>query len=102
MAKHKKKKSSAKSKISPTKPRNVLRSGSSVGQQVELYFGKKNYLWMLAGFGLILLGLFLMSGGAMPSPDVWDDSLIYSFRRITLAPILILAGLVIEVLAIFK
>jgi hypothetical protein len=38
----------------------------------------------------------------MPSPDVWDDNIIYSFRRVTLAPILILAGLAVEVVAIFK
>ncbi|MEL6123892.1 MAG: DUF3098 domain-containing protein [Bacteroidota bacterium] len=38
----------------------------------------------------------------MPSPDVWEDDRIYSFRRITLAPIVILTGLAIEVYAIFK
>ena len=54
------------------------------------------------GFGLIALGMLLMSGGAMPSPDVWDESIIYSFRRTVLAPFLMLAGLVVEVYAIFK
>ena len=67
----------------------------------ELLFTKKNYILMAAGAGLVLLGLILMSGGAMPSPDVWDDSLIYSFRRITLAPVVILAGLALEIYAIF-
>jgi hypothetical protein len=57
---------------------------------------------MLIGIGLIALGLILMLGGSMPSPDVWDDSIIYSFRRITLAPALIVAGLLVEVYAIFK
>jgi hypothetical protein len=42
-----------------------------------------------------------MSGGAMPSPDVWDESIIYSPMRIVVAPILILIGLGVEVYAIF-
>jgi hypothetical protein len=42
-----------------------------------------------------------MSGGSMPSPDVWDESLIYSFRRITLAPIVLIAGLIVSGMAIF-
>ena len=54
------------------------------------------------GLGLITLGLILMSGGGMPSPDVWDESIIYGFRRTVLAPFLILAGLIVEIFAIFK
>ena len=65
-------------------------------------FGRDNYLWMGVGFVLVLIGMLLMSGGAMPSPDVWDESLIYSSRRTVLAPIVILAGLAVEVYAIFK
>jgi len=67
----------------------------------HLIFGKNNYKFVLIGVGLLFLGLALMSGGHMPSPDVWDESLIYSHRRITVAPILILAGLVVNVYAIF-
>jgi len=67
-----------------------------------LIFGKQNYIWMGIGFGLIALGMLLMSGGAMPSPDVWDEDIIYSFRRTVLAPFLMLVGLVVEVYAIFK
>jgi hypothetical protein len=67
----------------------------------DLLFGRKNYILMIAGIGLILLGFLLMSGGSMPSPDVWDESLIYSHRRITVAPILILAGFVLQIVAIF-
>lgn len=50
----------------------------------------------------MILGMLLMAGGAMPSPDVWDESLIYAFRRITLAPIVILGGLGVITYAIFK
>ena len=54
------------------------------------------------GFALVLVGMILMSGGQMPSADVWDEDIIYSFRRTVLAPIVILAGLAVEVYAIFK
>lgn len=66
-----------------------------------LVFGKRSFMFILIGIGLIFLGLALMSGGHMPSPDVWDESLIYSFRRITLAPIVIILGLISCVYAIF-
>lgn len=76
--------------------------GSSVSSaNVELLFGKKNYQFIMIGVGLIFLGLALMAGGHMPSPDIWDESLIYSPMRITVAPMLILAGLCVNVYAIF-
>jgi hypothetical protein len=46
--------------------------------------------------------MFLMSGGKSPNPDVFDANEVYSFRRITLAPIVIIIGFVIEIYAIFK
>ena len=67
----------------------------------QFLFGKRNFIIMGAGIACILLGFLLMSGGHMPSPEVWDETLIYSFRRITLAPILIVAGLGLQVYAIF-
>lgn len=68
----------------------------------ELLFNKENYMWMAGGAVLIILGLFLMSGGKMPDPNTWDPDLIYSFRRTVLAPVVILGGLVMEIYAIFK
>lgn len=66
-------------------------------------FSKENYLWMLAGLVLIALGLFLMSGGkSNADPAVFDKEALYSPIRITVAPILILAGLVLEIFAIFR
>ena len=89
-----------KKRIQPTRSRKKT-SAVAVSKE-PLIFGKQNYIWMGIGFGLIALGMFLMSGGAMPSPDVWDEGIIYSFRRTVLAPFLMLAGLVVEVYAIFK
>ena len=56
---------------------------------------------MLIGLALIGLGMLLMSGGSMPSPDVWDEDIIYSTRRTLIAPILILIGLGLQLYAIF-
>lgn len=66
-------------------------------------FSKENYTWMLIGIAVIALGMFLMSGGTSnKDPNVFDAKEVYSARRITIAPLLILAGLVIEIYAIFK
>jgi hypothetical protein len=66
------------------------------------FFGKSNYTWMLIGAALIIAGMFLMSGGKSADPNVFNESEVYSFRRITLAPIVVIAGFIIEIYAIFK
>jgi Protein of unknown function (DUF3098) len=65
-------------------------------------FTKDNYLWMAVGIAIVLLGFLLMSGGKNADPNVFDENEVYSFRRITLAPLLIMAGLMVEVYAIMK
>jgi hypothetical protein len=65
-------------------------------------FSKDNYRWMAIGIVVIAIGMFLMSGGASKDPNVFDKDEVYSKTRITVAPILIMAGLAIEVFAIFK
>ena len=72
-------------------------------QPVKLpLFEKDNYRWMLIGAVVIALGMFLMSGGKNSDPNQFNTKLVYSTVRITIAPILILAGLLIEIYAIFK
>lgn len=68
----------------------------------DFLFDKSNYKWMLIGVGFILLGLILMAGGKSSDPHVFNYDEVYSFRRITLAPIMILLGLGVEVYAIIK
>lgn len=68
----------------------------------ESLFGKENYIWMLAGIAVIAIGMLVMSGGKSSDPAVFDQKEVYSTTRITIAPLLILAGLAIEVFAIFK
>lgn len=65
-------------------------------------FGKTNYLLMLAGGVIIAIGMWLMSGGKSADPNVFDPNSVYSKTRITVAPLLIVLGLVVEVYAIFK
>lgn len=65
----------------------------------EFLFGKKNYKWMLIGLGVVALGFILMAGGGSDDPEVFNDA-IYNFRRIRLAPTLVLIGFGIEVYAI--
>ena len=91
-------------KTTPTVSRRKSASSSPARAKSShpLVFDKTNYMLMLAGIGLIALGLLLMRGGAMPSPDVWDENIIYSTRRTLLAPFVILVGLVVEIYAIFK
>ena len=57
---------------------------------------------MLIGIAVITLGMFLMAGGKSQDPHVFNKDEVYSTTRITIAPILILAGLVIEIYAIFR
>lgn len=62
-------------------------------------FERKNYMMLIAGIVLMVIGYILMSGGGSDDPNVFNPE-IFSFRRIVLAPIFILAGLLIEVFAI--
>lgn len=62
-------------------------------------FGKKNYKFMLIGLGIIALGFILMSGGGSDDPNVFSEA-IFSWRRIRLAPTLVLIGFGIQVYAI--
>lgn len=68
----------------------------------SVLFTKDNYKWMLIGAVVLTLGFFLMAGGKSSDPNVFDDAAIYSFQRITLAPILIVGGFIIEIYAIIK
>ena len=65
-------------------------------------FGKSNYIWMLVGALLIIAGMLLMTGGKSADPNVFNASEVYSFRRITLAPIVMIIGFLVEIYALFK
>ena len=65
-------------------------------------FDKGNYMWMLIGLGVLALGFFLMAGGKSSDPKIFNADEVYSTTRITIAPMLIIAGFIIEIFAIMK
>lgn len=70
-------------------------------QKQEFLFSKVNYTILLAGLGVIALGFILMSGGGSDDPKVFNEE-IFNFRRIRLAPTVVLIGFGIVIYAIFK
>lgn len=63
---------------------------------------KENYKLLLIGFLIIILGFVLMIGGRSDDPNVFNGEEIFSFRRITLAPLIVLFGFIFEIWAIMK
>ena len=82
--------------------KNIATANPKISQEENVLFTKDNYKWMLIGLIVIAIGMLLMVGGKSPDPNVFNADEIYGFRRITLAPILVVLGLVIEVYAIMK
>lgn len=68
----------------------------------QVLFAKENYILMIAGLVVLAIGFFLMAGGKSEDPKVFDPNEVYSTTRITVAPILIILGFVIEIVAIMK
>ncbi len=68
---------------------------------MEFIFNKKNYLLLISGLILILSGLALMVGGGSEDPSKFSDE-IFNFQRLTLAPLLIVSGFVLEIFAIMS
>ena len=65
----------------------------------EFLFEKRNYILMITGIIIILIGFILMAGGGSDDPNVFNED-IYNFRRIRLAPTIVLIGLAVEIYAI--
>lgn len=63
--------------------------------------GRENYKLMAIGFAVIIIGFILMAGGKSDDPKVFSED-IFSFRRITVAPLVVLAGFIFEIYAIMK
>ena len=65
----------------------------------KMLFGNRNYKFMILGLIFIAVGFILMSGGGSDDPNIFNEE-IYNFRRIRLAPMLVVTGFIIEVYAI--
>ena len=81
-----------------------LKSETTVNQvqNKQVLFNKENYILMLAGLVLLAIGFILMAGGKSADSKVFDPKVVYSTTRITIAPILIILGFIVEVVAIMK
>ena len=71
-------------------------------KNVGFAIGKENYKLLAIGAVIILIGFILMAGGKTSDPNVFNAKEIFSFRRITLAPIVVVAGFIFEIWAIMK
>jgi len=72
----------------------------NIDDQKVMPFGKQNYILVLVGIALLALGFVLMIGGGSTDPDFFNMKM-FDFRHITLSTLLILAGFVVEIVAIF-
>jgi len=72
----------------------------NLDNQKVMLFGKQNFIILLIGIALLALGFILMLGGGSNDPDVFNEKM-FDFQRITLSTILVLAGFVVEIVAIF-
>lgn len=72
-----------------------------VTPEKRLVFGRENYYLIIAGFIIVIIGFLLMSGGKWTDPHEFNKDEIFSARRITLAPIIVILGFAIEVYAVF-
>jgi membrane-bound ClpP family serine protease len=79
----------------------MVKNTHQESQNVDFALGKQNYYLILLGFVIILIGLFLLTGGKTENPNEFSKE-IFDFRRITLAPIIILGGFIFEIYAIMK
>lgn len=70
-------------------------------KNVDFALGKENYRLLLIGVIIIIIGFILMTGGAVNDPNKFNPE-VFSFRRITLAPIVVLFGFIFEIWAIMK
>ena len=91
------------SKNPTTKKPNVSKPGTS-DERIDaaaFAFGRENYVLLFVSIGLLLIGYFLMAGGKSNDPNVFNEE-VFSFRRITLAPIVVMAGYALGIYAIVK
>ena len=73
-----------------------------IQENEKMALGKQNYILLIIGFAIIVIGFNLMTGGGSDDPAVFNAEELFSFRRITLAPIIVLFGFGFEIYAIMK
>ena len=86
--------------INKSKTTEITKRKEVVDDQNVMPFGKQNYIIVLIGIALLVIGFLLMLGGGSDDPDVFNERM-FDFQHITLSTILILLGFVVEIVAIF-
>ena len=71
-------------------------------EKKNMVLNKKNYLFIILGCVVVILGFVLMSGGGSENPDVFNEEELFSFRRITLAPFFVMLGYGLVLFGIMK
>ena len=71
-------------------------------ERKKMVLNKKNYLFIILGCVVVILGFVLMSGGGSENPDIFNEEELFSFRRITLAPFLVMLGYGLVLFGIMK
>ena len=90
-------------KASPETPKSPLPKPTSAGfKGLPFLFDRQSYILMGAGILILIIGYVMMAGGRSDNPNVFDADALYSFRRITLAPLLVLVGFAVEGYAIMR
>jgi hypothetical protein len=86
-----------------TTPREVAKGNKYgyIGEKLDFAFGKENYILMLVGFAVLLVGYLLMIGGGSDDPNEFSYKL-FNTQRMIVAPIVLLIGFIIELVAIMK
>lgn len=79
-----------------------LKNYISMEEKSKMVLGRKNYNFIILGCLLVLLGFILMSGGGSEDPNVFNEEELFSFRRITLAPFLVISGYGLVLFGIMK
>ncbi len=78
-----------------------VKDTKTLNEQAGFALAKENYKLLAIGFAIIVLGFILLAGGGSDDPNVFSEE-IFNFRRLTLAPIVLLIGFSFEIYAIMK
>lgn len=78
-----------------------MKTNQKENKKLGFALEKENYILLAIGFAIIVVGFILMAGGASKDPTIFNEE-IFSFRRITLAPLMVLFGFAFEIYAIMK
>ncbi|MAJ06031.1 MAG: hypothetical protein CL832_02780 [Crocinitomicaceae bacterium] len=71
-------------------------------EKSKMVLGKKNYVFIIIGCLVVILGFILMSGGGSENPNIFQEEELFSFRRITLAPFMVMLGYGVVLYGIMK